>query len=554
MTSIFDLKTSVDELKESNGGMADMKYQQITSTRGPLNGVNFPASQIQMDWEMGADRWWIPSRSYMRIRCRLTKEDGTQLTMDDNIAPSMGLASNLFQKLEFKINNNTVATIAENVPLIDSLYNRQSKSKSWLDGTGASFNWWTADQVTRQAQVSKDGTLLSDGGVSSATVLSRTEMGFDAAGGGAADERNSWAYNQVAGTLTYARGTDGAGLDAAGASVQFPVGSFFRYVGIPGQPNVDMEVLTNDGGGNLTVNPLLRIAVGADGRVDFAKVVKVNGADSRRIDGFELIWIPPVSIFQYNGALPTGRYTLLLTPQPSNSYKRFAIESTGVNKFPVPEIGANYDFEVVNMFMYVCTCQGPSVVDQDYVIDLETIESQETQFDGNNFRSEQFTVAPTTYQLTAAFQDSRVGLNTLYSASKFKMGLDDADLKLKRFHIQYAGKTIPSPDYDGEYKNASAEDFTGQMYAETQINTGGVYSEGSSETIQDWHKRGPYYSFMWPKPAGDMSTRAIVYFQFDDSVALVDGNQRVILFAHSRKAVVVSIRNGMVQRVICQDV
>ena len=551
MTSIFDLKTSVDELKESNNGMADMKYQQVTSTRGPLSGNDFPSSQIQMDWEMGPDRWWIPSRSYMRIRCRLTKANGDQLTMADNIAPNMGLAANLFQKLEFKINNNTVATIAENVPLIDALYNRQSKSKSWLDGTGASFNWWSADQDQRQVQVTADGSIVEPGGALGDSSTSRATLGFDAvAGAGDEAKTNQWDYTAANGALVYTRGTNAAGLDAAGASAAFPVGSYFKFVGVENVSDVAMKVLTNDGAGTLTLDPLLLVDVLTNGANDFAKVAFDLGANSRRIDGFEIIWQPPLSIFGYGGALPCGRYTLLLTPQPVNSYQRFAVESTGSDKVP----GVDFDFTVENMFMYINTCQGPSVTDQDYVIDLETIESQETQFNGSNFQSEQFTVSPTTYQLTAAFQDSRIGINTLYSASKFKMGLDDADIKLKRFHIQYAGKTIPSPDYDGEYKNVSAEDFTGQMYAETQINTGSVYSEGSSETIEDWHKRGPYYSFMWPKPAGDMSTRAIVYFQFDASASLAGGDQRLVLFAHSRKACVVSIRNGMVQNVICQDV
>ena len=553
MTSIFDLKTSVDELKESNNGMADMKYQQVTSTRGPLSGNDFPSSQIQMDWEMGPDRWWTPSRSYMRIRCKLTKAGGAQLTMADNIAPNMGLAANLFQKLEFKINNNTVATIAENVPLIDALYNRQSKSKSWLEGTGASFNWWTADQNTRQSQVSEDGTLLSAGGTSADVTTNRLGLGFDAAGGIDADKNASAKYTAASGIVEFKAGNDPGAPALPDLTVAFPLGSYIRYVSGAGANtlNIDMEVLQHVDATNIRVRTDGSSDVDADGRFDFVRVEKDGGEDSRRIDGFEIIWQPPLSIFGYGGALPVGRYTLLLTPQPVNSYQRFAVESTGVDKVP----GTDFDFSVENMFMYVNTCQGPSVTDQDYVIDLETIESQETQFSGSNFQSEQFTVSPTTYQLTAAFQDSRIGINTLYSASKFKMGLDGADLKLARFHIQYAGKTIPSPDYDGVYKTGgSFVDFTGQMYAETMINTGGVYSEGSSESLEDWHKRGPYYSFMWPKSAGDMSTRAIVYFQFDASAGLVNGDQRLVLFAHSRKAVVISIRNGMVQNVVTQDV
>lgn len=77
----------------------------------------------------------------MRLRCKLTKGDDSQLTLADNckVAPNMNLAANLFQSLELQLNGKTISRCSDNVSQVDTLEQRLRKSKAWLDSLGASI-------------------------------------------------------------------------------------------------------------------------------------------------------------------------------------------------------------------------------------------------------------------------------------------------------------------------------------------------------------------------------------------------------------------------------
>ena len=129
--SIFDLKTSVEELSSSNQGTSRMEYDQHPPTRD-VTLDNFPNGAIHIRWQSSGQKWWCPSRSYIRMRCQLAKQDGSQLNLTDDIAPNMGLCASLFQSAEFRINDKTVSRISDFMPQVDALENRLNKSKKGL--------------------------------------------------------------------------------------------------------------------------------------------------------------------------------------------------------------------------------------------------------------------------------------------------------------------------------------------------------------------------------------------------------------------------------------
>ena len=95
---------------------------------------------------MSAEQHWIPSRSYLRMRCELTKGNAdnitqTQLTVGDQIAPNMNLCANLFQSMELQLNGKTISRVSDHVAEVDTVEQRLSKSKAWMDSIGASVNW-----------------------------------------------------------------------------------------------------------------------------------------------------------------------------------------------------------------------------------------------------------------------------------------------------------------------------------------------------------------------------------------------------------------------------
>tara|TARA_R110000787_G_scaffold191748_2_gene303244 strand:- start:2022 stop:3722 length:1701 start_codon:yes stop_codon:yes gene_type:complete len=565
MTSIFDLKTDISELKSANDGISKMEYDQHPPTRDVV-GNNFANGAIHFRFEVSGEKWWIPSRTYFRMRCKLNNgaTPPVQLTVGENIAPNMGLMSSLFQSGEVRINNKLVSRVSDFMPQVDALNTRTQKSSSWLESVGDSTNWWNESQSLRLAEVSSDGSIIKNTTaiVPADATTTRALLGFDVAGGATAGLRNSWAYTALDGTLVYSQGTDVNGLTPPQASVAFPVGSFFVYQGVVGTPPVEMEVLSNDGVGNLVVEPLLNNDVPADGRDNFSRVVKntnILAPDSRRIGEFELIWQPPLSLFGVDHGLPSGVYEIVLNPQTSTSFQKRAIESTlGVaSKVPTLVGGGvgDYKLEVVDFYLYCATVNGPRADNLTYLLDLEQTRCQSEKIDNTSFSQKNFDVSPSTFALTVAYQDVRCGNNTALSVSKFKsynspdIPTESEELKLNRFFINYSGQNLPQLDSDPYFDTGI--DYTTQRYVASQMYTGAYFDSGGTETIEQFHERGAYYNFSIPKDGTDRSTRVNVFSGFQNTTDVA--NMRVLLFDHSRQVVRVKVQDGRVTDVQMSD-
>ena len=162
MASIFDLKTNEAELSSTNQGTSRMEYDQHPPTRD-VTTTSFANGAIHFRFQTSGQKWWVPSRSYIRTRFRLTKGDGnTPIDVSDGIAPNMGLMASLFQSAEMRINDKVVSRIADFMPQIDALESRLTKSKSWMDSVGEATNWWEESQEIRMQEVSRDGVIVDE--------------------------------------------------------------------------------------------------------------------------------------------------------------------------------------------------------------------------------------------------------------------------------------------------------------------------------------------------------------------------------------------------------
>ena len=545
--SIFDLKTDVSELASANHGISRMKYEQIPPSRDST-GVNFTNGQIRFPFSMNGQKRWIPAESYVRMRIKITDSTGNaSLAKSDNIAPNMGLCATLFQSAEFQIQDKTVSRVGDYLPQIDALEARLTKSRSYLKGVGSSLNIWDADFKKRQSVITSDGLLIEDVTTDAPShLLSRSELGFDDT---SAANHNQWGYASATGTLTYAQGGAGGGLDAAEASAAFPVGSYFSFRNVAGDPDLSTpaKILTNNDAGVLTV------AIGSfnghgdvpsSGVNDFVRHVHPDAGDdvARKVSEFELIWQPPLSVFKVGEALPTGNYTLVLSPQTQSAYQKAAIQSLGADKTP----DTDFKVSVENIYLIVKTVEGPRADNITYLLDLEQTSCSTKTLQSADFQQQEFHVSPATYALTVAYQDSRALSNTQFPQSQFKVyGADssskDHELNLTRFFISYAGQQLPQPDADPEFK--AGTDYTVQRYAETQMYSGAIFSEGGAESLKEWHDRGAYYHFQWPRDGTSRDTQVYVNQQFS---SLPTDRPRVLLFSHSRQVARISIVDGQV--------
>jgi hypothetical protein len=543
MTSIFDLKTNVSELSSSNQGTARMEYDQHPPTRDVTTN-NFPNGAIHFRFQTSGQKWWVPSRSYLRLRCQLSKQDGTQLDLADNIAPNMGLCASLFQSMEFRINDKTVSRISDFVPQVDALETRLSKSRAWLEGIGASVNWWEDDFKVRQADVAANGAKSAE---VDEIKTERLALGYDAA-------TNTVEIAADTGILTFVQ-AGGAVLPVAntvwtaGDEIEIDAG------GVIGTVRYRISAIT--GAQTLQLNNYQTIALPA-AAVPFRKIVKSNVA--RKVSTFELSWCPPLSIFKLGHALPSGKYELVLNPQTQSVYQKYAIEALlgGGDKVPnlatpgAPSPGSQYIFNVVDMYMYVNTVEGPRADDITYLLDLEQTRCQSESIDTTSFQQKNFDVSPSTYALTVAYQDLRAGTNAQVSSTKFKSYnaalTGSEELKLNRFFVNYAGQNLPAPDADPSF--TATEDYTVQRYTESQIYSGAYFDTGGGEKLDEWHDRGSYYYFSWPRDGTDRSTRVNVHQQFNAADVV---NMRVLLFDHAKQVARVRVQDGRVVDVQIED-
>jgi hypothetical protein len=548
--SIYELKTSVSELSSANDATSKMMYEQHPPTRD-VTGGNFPNGAIHIRWQTSGQKWWVPSRSYIRTTLKITKGNGTQLLQSDDVAPNMGLCANMYQSAEFRIADKTVSRVSDYMPQVDALETRLNKSKAWIDSLGASTNWWQTEQKDRKAQITKDGVIQSNIPAYDAP-LSRVALGFDAPDGGAAD-RNAGAYTDADGLLIFSA-NGGAGLPADVREL-FPIGSKFTYTSIFGAPaddprlNTPVIVVAHV---NATTIKLQQGVIGdvpADGRNDWrVELRKIEQYENlaRGIDTFELTWQPPLSIFKVGHAIPSGKFELVLNPQTASQYQQRAIETLLANKAPGLTVN-DFKVEVVDMYLYIATVEGARMDNGTYLLDLNETRCQVDNMNaGGAFQQKNFDVSPSTYALTTCFQDERAGNNTLYSASKFKANGDD-ELKLNRLFINYAGVNKPQPDANPIFDGTV--DRTTQRYVESQLNSGAYFDCGGAETIEEYHKRGSYYYFSWPRDGTDRSTRVNVHFGF----SAAQPNTRVLLFDHSKKVASISVADGNVVSVMVED-
>ena len=533
MSSIFDLKTNVSELSSSNQGIAKMSYDQHPPTRDVTNG-NFANGAIHFRWQNSGQSWWLPNRSYLRLRFQLTKANGTPLTLADGIAPNMGLCASLFQSAEFRINDKTISRISDFMPQVDALETRLTKSRSWLNGVGAAVNFWKDTFKVRQVEV------VSDAGTAtvSQNTTERLTLGYDVAA--------TVAVTADTGVLTFTVGANAVlpvlnTVWAAGDEIEIDCGGAIG--------TVRYRVSAVLGGQTLQLNNLKTIAFAA-AAVPFRRIRSSligNDVGARKASEFEVTWTPPLSIFKIGHAMPSGKYELILNPQTSSVYQKAAIESIGADK----TAGTDFKFNVSSLYMYVNTVDGPRSDDITYLLDLEQTRCQSDKIDNISFQQKNFDVSPSTYALSVAYQDLRVGSDSRCSVSKFKSYntalATDSETKLNRFFLSYAGSNLPSPDADPEF--TATKDYTVQRYVETQMYSGAYYNSGSPESIKEFHNRGSYYYFSWPRDGTDRSTRVAVHQQFAGTVDDV-ANMRVLLFDHSKQVARVRIQDGRV--VDCQ--
>ncbi len=586
-SSIFDVPRNKEDLVSSNAGMANLKYDEVASLRNIIDGDaehnSFGNGLMLFKWYPPSGSWWIPSRSYFRIDCELSKPDGTSLQREDDIAPNMGLAGCLFSKLQYLISDRVVSEISEFVPQVDALKTRLNHTGQWLNTTGDSYNLWEASYLKRQQKVIPTGidwnAFTMDFGPRGAPDQGAgrvpTWIDIDAAGAGP---------NQIeTSTTTGTDGTDQIIFTANGGQTIPDLTTIYKagqiiFINDGGEKALQIlsfqgtNILLFDTGSLLDSGPAN--IVNQFREPQYAISSECATSKSQR---FSLIWRPPLSIFDIPYGIPgSAKHELRFTPFSNQVYQKNAIESFLNDKQHTTD-GANndYRFAIRNAYFYAARCDGPIVEMDQFFLDLNEVRLQTSQITTNARSQFSLDVSPSTHALTVAFQDSASDTNTLYSQSKFKIrkGVVDnnlnapinQELNLTNFYIRYGGLQKPQPDYRLNYSDQFDGSSDNNLYKNTNYLVevhgrnalySGAYYDTSSETLKEWRERGIYLHWPWPKTGTDRETRVYVSTEFS---SLVDDEgqeitPRLLLFNHFKKVCILRYANGNLNEILINEV
>jgi hypothetical protein len=547
METIFKLDQETGDIANRNNGILNTNMRQITASRG-IDAASFNSGVQNFKFELAGNKWWRPSRSYLRLRCSLTKQPvglaaPLPLTLSDGIAPSMGLCGNLYQNMDFKVGDTTVARVSNNVAQVDVMKHRLEKSRSWTKSIGQSTNFWSESFRERQNAVCSDG--ISDE-LGSSTVARLYLPNYDVL------DTVEYKADQTA-TITY--------TNAQTADI-WQAGDLYSDLNnvLIGVNQVVLDVVANAALKIFVLTlsqtvPIVATAAAAAGNWQRTR----NSARSRRVSDFELVWKPPLSVFDYDRALPCGKYELSMLPFNTAQMKANAIESIGL----ATKVDADYAFKVSEIYLYIEEVEGENCSDMSYLLDLTQLRMQESTFQAAGFSQKSFDVSPATKALTIAYQDLRINSDTRISASKFRVYNDtvpfyaatsiqeDYGLNLQRQYVSYAGQNYPPADADPSFNLTL--DHTTQRYVESLIQSEAYYDTGGAETISEFHEAGSYYHQKIHKHPDDMATRAIIYSGFDTTKSNAI-NGRALLFDEYSSLARIEIHNGSVKQVTLHEV
>jgi len=536
-------------------------------------------------WHPPSGSWWIPSRSYFKVQVSLTKPDGTTpLTLEDGIAPNMGLCGCLFSKLQYKINEKTVSEISEHVPQIDALKTRLRYPGNWLETTGDNLNLWNSNFNIRQNKMIVGGGVYDNIRYKYAQVPAINWRNLINAQDDDEIGYNHTNFNTAGECCLVFQDTDGnadpvyfrlggdpnAALDPALQLANVAVGSYMSlFLGdeagiqefilriiridtaVPGEGNNNSNRIiferptTNRANSNLVD---LNGVGNANNYAFSARIVDID--QERNIKQWTMIWQPPLSIFDINHAIPgSSKHELAFNPFNNGIYQKNAIESIISDKDHTTDgILGDFRFKVDDMIFYAARCDGPIMKKDEFFLDLTECRLQTETITSQARSQYSLDISPSTHALTVAFQDQSAESNSLYSQTKFKIR-NQEELNLTNFYVRYGGIQKPQPDYRPVLNDASQIDYFVEAYGRSILYNGSYY-DASAETLKVYRDRGYYMHWPWPKTGTDRETRVYVSTEFSN----LSSTPKLLLFNHFKKVCILKYEQGQLQEILINEV
>ncbi len=484
-------------------GIKYASFTQISPERD-ISSNAFSKGQINFRVNQSSMSRWNPSRSYLRMRIKITDVADNALTTRNGIGPSYNQGQAFFQQACVSCKGVRISEIDDYYVQIAALKERTRHDSSRRDGLYYDTNFTKSNIKSRIAAVSKYGFQDNEPDWIPFTNLYQAD---------GTTVQNDDEAKVDAGDLTlleYRSNGDGAGTIDLLES-QLDVG--------------DHILITSEG----NVNEVRRIIELEDDTmhldqalVAFAAADLVRDADtgvnllyytkskpSRRLKEYEIVFKPALAFFDLDEYLP-GNYEITLTPHSALRFERYAIESL-IDKVP----GVDYKLEVIDLQFYAWKGHASSPISRVSNYGFSETRCQAQTITSASMLNKCFVVNQNAHMFTIAYQKADAGNNTAYSLCKFKM-VNDYEKKIGRYQLRLNGETLPTPLPQIRTNPNANIDFATQQYWESLVYNQSIAFD-SPESLSEWFSMGPYYSYILPKKLNALANRLYVSQEFNEA-------------------------------------
>lgn len=489
-----------------------MTYEKIEATQSvPVSIEQFATRRYEFKFSPPADTWWIPSRSFFRVRVRAQAvaqadaigsiadlkaltDQGTatfNLGVYNPLVPAMAFGDQMFQSARFHIGSTEVCSVSNNYQQVAIMNKRLNRSKIQLD---------------------------QDSGLYQADYYDRISMWNGRQGDPTAFQHERELVGQKYAQATQATdGTYGGGA------------SKYEFLYNPPLPIVDVDH-----------------AMPAS-----AYTFHLQGNPQAATDMIETL---RPKIFHVGGATGTAA-------------KEKGSESKRSETVCFPAEAFRAEIDEIELVYYACLVRGPDGSDAKFALNLQDLQCQSVQLPagvttvdsgenkGVTRQNINFNVHQDTTALALAFQGTPEHNGENMGKCSFTgSGQTETDTKylgrgirLDQWYIQYDGRMYPPEQNEDRFnllQGDNYENLAAHRYHDTLTQTGQIWESGGAESFSDFMlKRGAYYYVNWPRT---MSTASRVTVN-----ALLSGltQTHVLLFTKTQQSFLIRTSDARVRRV-----
>lgn len=555
-------------------GVSGAQIERLETTQGlQFRSESFASQRIEFRWTAGsANYWYVPSRSYLRMRIKLELKGTSANIIGDEFNAGVALSPSKMNQIYLTLLDDQRFDSFASALLLSRAVRRAYKAYLDLDLT-AGGQAEVDQKLTDTAKAVR--TFLTSGGLAGLVSMDATQV---------AAVRGAVTPLPDAGSVAI------PGEEMKNPSFFANWKNFLRYNCLPaiapahcGAANLFSSLTLTYGGQVVSsINSHVAQVDAFDKRTSFtANAFARDGLGNTNnfyapdfidrcavmtSDYIEFLWQPPLAFFRFPHAVPSGDFRLNMTVDPK--WKENTFQVVGVNKAGARLTSNDYDITEMQLTMWNHFVQGPSTERAAFVLDLDNIVCQAQQSLGETNINRQFDISPDTTSIALAHTDMSPGpylsSRTLfrYPARK-QLGangfivtdLDDdqVPIQLQQYQILFDGKQWPQQQGDpmtswkkGDSKYARLV----QQYHETHSQTGLGYNSCGPETYTNFKDSGLLLYTTWPR-ANSNATRLQLNEYLDETLAWQRSSSPIdiLIFTRFKRSFLVRVENGRVMRV-----